>query len=78
MQKGDVSTYITNFRSLRLELGTLVSDDSVLWGFVAGLKMDLKREVLRQPNLTTVEDAILAAERADAVDKFARFGMKTH
>lgn len=26
--------------------------------------------------MTTLEDAILAAERADACDKFAKFGMK--
>ena len=38
--------------------------------------MDLKREVLRERNLTTLSDAILSAERADAVDKFAKFGFK--
>ena len=38
--------------------------------------MDLKREVLRERNLTTLSDAILSAECADAVDKFAKFGFK--
>lgn len=38
--------------------------------------MELKREVLREKNLTTLSDAILAAERADAVDKFIRYGAK--
>ena len=38
--------------------------------------MDLKREVLRERNLTTLSDAILSAERADAVDKFAKFGFQ--
>ena len=38
--------------------------------------MDLKREVLRERNLPTLSDAILSAERTDAVDKFAKFGFK--
>lgn len=32
--------------------------------------------MLQNPNLATLEDAILSAERADAVDKFARLGVK--
>ena len=38
--------------------------------------MELKREVLRERNLTTLSDAILSAERADAVEKFAKFGFR--
>ena len=59
-----------------MELGQLVSDEVALWTFVQGLKMDMKREVLREKNLTTLSDAILSAERADAVDKFAKFEFK--
>ena len=43
---------------------------------MTGLKVDLKREVLREKSLTTLSDAILAAERADAVEKFVRYGAK--
>lgn len=70
-----MSSYISGFRTLRLELGHLVSDESALWGFVSGLNIDLRREVLRS-NLTTLEDAYLAAERADACKKFVRYGVK--
>lgn len=59
-----------------MELDTLISDESALWGFISGLKLDLKKEVLREKNLVTLEDAILSAERADAVDKFARFNIR--
>lgn len=59
-----------------MELDSLVTDEAALWQFVGGLKLDLHREVLKQPNVTLLEDAILAAERADAVERFARFGFK--
>jgi hypothetical protein len=72
----DLASYINGFRSLRLELGSLVTDESALWQFVTGLKVELKREVLREKSLTTLSDAILSAERADAVDKFVRFGAR--
>ena len=35
----------------------------------------MKKEVLRERNITTLSDAILAAERADAVERFAKFGV---
>ena len=38
--------------------------------------MDLKRKVLCKRNLTTLSEAILSAERADAVENFAKFGFK--
>lgn len=75
-QVKDLAAYISGFRSLRLELGSLVTDESALWQFVTGLKMELKREVLREKSLLTLSDAILAAERADAVEKFVRFGAR--
>ena len=59
-----------------MELGTLVTDEIGLWTFVQGLKMELKREVLHEKNTITLSDAILATERADAVEKFAKFGFK--
>ena len=43
---------------------------------MSGLKYDLKKEVLRERNLTVLSDAILAAERADAVEKFAKYGTR--
>jgi hypothetical protein len=59
-----------------MELNDLVTDTSALWTFVGGLKIDLRREVLKQQNVTLLEDAILAAERADAVERFAQFGFR--
>jgi hypothetical protein len=76
VQVKDLAAYISGFRSLRLELGSLVTDETALWQFVTGLKMELKREVLREKSITTLSDAILAAERADAVDKFVRYGAR--
>jgi hypothetical protein len=72
----DLGSYISGFRSLRLELGALVTDESALWQFVTGLKVELKREVMREKSLTTLSDAILSAERADAVEKFVKFGAR--
>lgn len=74
VQKGDLATYISNFRTLRLELGGLVTDEAALWKFVGGLKYELKREVMRERSLITLSDATLAAERADAAERFARGG----
>jgi hypothetical protein len=59
-----LASYVSGFRSIRLELGPLVTDEIALWQFVAGLKTELKREVLREKSLMTLSDAILAAERA--------------
>ena len=59
-----------------MELGNLVTDEAVLWKFIGGLQYNLKREVLREKHLTTLSDAVLAAERAEACEKFARFGHK--
>ena len=70
-QLKDVDNYITNFRKLTLELGNLVTDEAVLWQFIRGLKPELRMEVLKDPNLTTVSDAILIAERIEAASKFA-------
>ena len=38
--------------------------------------MELKREVLRERNLSVLGDAILAAERAEAAEKFAKYGVR--
>ena len=54
-----------------MELGQLVTDETKLWQFIRGLKADIRKEVLRDANLQTLSDAILAAERIDAADKFA-------
>ena len=53
---------MANFRTLRLELGNLVTDENALWTFVSGLKYDLKKEVLQERNLATLSNAILSAE----------------
>ena len=50
-QKGDLASYVSGFRALCLELGTLVTEEAVLWKFILGLKYELKREVLRERNL---------------------------
>lgn len=73
-QKGDLQSYVSNFRGLRMDLGDLITDAAALWAFVGGLKIDLRREVLRQTNVTVLEDAILAAERADATERFVKYG----
>lgn len=31
VQKKDLSSYISSFRSLRMELGNLITDESALW-----------------------------------------------
>lgn len=61
-----MDNYITNFRKLTLELGKLVTDEAILWQFIRGLKPELRTEVLKDPNLNTVSDAILIAERLEA------------
>jgi hypothetical protein len=61
-----LDNYITNFRKLTLELGKLVTDEAILWQFIRGLKPELRTEVLKDPNLNTVSDAILIAERLEA------------
>jgi hypothetical protein len=75
-QAKDLGSYISGFRSIRLELGQLITDESALWQFVSGLKPELKREVLREKHLATLSDAILAAERANAVEQFVRYGAR--
>jgi hypothetical protein len=67
----DLDNYITNFRKLTLELGKLVTDEAILWQFIRGLKPELRTEVLKDPNLNTVSDAILIAERLEAALKFS-------
>ncbi len=59
-----------------MELGSLVTDEACLWRFISGLNYQLRKEVLRERNLQTVSDAMLAAERADAVERMAKFGIK--
>ena len=49
----------------------MVTDEAVLWQFVRGLRPELRTEVLKDPNLATVSDAILIAERLEAASKFA-------
>jgi hypothetical protein len=63
---------VNGFRTLRLELGSLVTEEAVLWKFISGLRYELKREVLRERSLQVLGDAILAAERANAMEQFAR------
>jgi hypothetical protein len=69
-----LQNYITNFRKLTLELGKLVTDEAILWKFIGGLKPDLRKEVLKDPNLNVLSDAILIAERIEAAEKFAEHG----
>lgn len=49
----------------------MVTDEIVLWQFIRGLRPDLRKEVLKDTNLTTVSDAIIIAERSEAANKFA-------
>lgn len=70
-QLKDLDNYVTNFRKLTLELGKLVTDEAILWQFIRGLKPELRTEVLKDPNLNTVSDAILIAERLEAASKFS-------
>lgn len=48
-----------------------MTDEAILWQFIRGLKPDLRTEVLKDPNLNTVSDAILIAERIEAASKFS-------
>ena len=59
-----------------MELGSLVTDEACLWRVISGLNYQLRKEVLRERNLQTVSDAMLAAERADAAERMAKFGIK--
>ena len=77
-QIGDLNTYISNFRKLKLELGKLVTDEATLWQFIGGLKHNIRREVLKDAHLTTLSDAILIAERVDAAEQFAEVGFRTY
>lgn len=43
----------------------------MLWQFIRGLRPDLRKEVLKDTNLTVVSDAIIIAERCEAANKFA-------
>ena len=67
----DLETYISNFRKHIFELGNVVTDEAVLWQFVKGLKPHLRKEVLKDPNLSTVSDAILIAEHLNTAENFS-------
>ena len=54
-----------------MELGNLATDESKFWQFIRGLQPALRKEVLKDANLSALSDAILVAERIDAADKFA-------
>ena len=49
----------------------MVTDESKLWQFIRGLKPEIRKEVLKDANMSTLSDAILVAERIDAADTFA-------
>ena len=49
----------------------MVTDESKLWQFIRGLKPEIRKEVLKDANMSTLSDAILVAERIDAADNFS-------
>ena len=73
-QQNDVYQYINKFKTLVLELDSLVTTDMVLHRFVSGLKPEIQKDVLLQTQITTLSDAVLAAERVQAALNFVKHG----
>ena len=71
-QTGDVYSYVTKFKSLLFELGGNIPDNFAINRFITGLKYEIKKHVLTNTNVTTLTDAILSAERAQATFDFLK------
>ena len=74
-QTGDVSAYVSAFKSLQLRLGTnRLPDDVALHVFLVGLRSFTRSQVMLQ-RPENLEDAIVLAERAEQSLYWQRGGM---